>query len=285
MDYVTKDIGARVSYEPGTVLEDRDEDRWTVQADGSARTPGGDYHATVGALDMEYGPLTVISEPPGSRTRHAETPRQGLPNVALMGRAGAGKDTAARLLAEMHGHVRVAFADPLKKMALAVDPIIDYVDDYYCLGDTEGGPERLSATVNRVGWEKAKRDYPEVRRFLQRLGAEGVRDTIGPDTWIDLAHAAVTEAWQAGHPAVLTDVRFPNEVEYARAHGFKLIWISRPGVAEGLHSSESAVSPADADVVIVNDGTVDELRASLGLVFAAPAADASPRARQGDSRE
>jgi hypothetical protein len=258
-------------YEAETVLEDRDEDRWTVQADGSARTPGGDYHATVGALDLEYGPLRVISEPPGARARRAETPPR-LPNVALMGRAGAGKDTAARLLAEMHGHRRVAFADPLKEMALAVDPIITaYIADDYA------ETMRLSEVVAACGGWDAAKSYPEVRRFLQRLGAEGVRDTIGPDTWINLAHASVTEAWQAGHPAALTDVRFPNEVEYARSHGFRLIWISRPGVAEGEHSSESAVSPEDADVVIVNDGTVDDLRASLVRSITADAPDAGRR--------
>ena len=53
-------------------------------------------------------------------------------SVALMGRAGAGKDTVASILTEHRGYARVAFADPLKEMALAVDPIIGRVGQSDC---------------------------------------------------------------------------------------------------------------------------------------------------------
>ena len=45
--------------------------------------------------------------------------------VTLSGPAQSGKDTLALVLVEDHGWTRVAFADPLKEMALAIDPWID----------------------------------------------------------------------------------------------------------------------------------------------------------------
>jgi hypothetical protein len=190
-------------------------------------------------------------------------------NVALMGRAGAGKDTAAAILAERFGHVRVAFADPLRRMALAVDPIID-VDiaaAYYATSERDDdGVRRLSDVVERHGWDGAKRRFPEVRRFLQRLGSEGVRDVVGASTWVDIAHRTVRAAWLESRPVVLTDVRFPNEVAYARRYGLRLVWIDRPGVGDGEHASEAAVGPRDADLIVRNDGTVDGLACAMGVL-------------------
>lgn len=45
-------------------------------------------------------------------------------HVALMGRAGSGKDSAAARLVSRYQFVRVAFADPLKESALRLDPIV-----------------------------------------------------------------------------------------------------------------------------------------------------------------
>lgn len=181
-------------------------------------------------------------------------------NVALMGRAGAGKDTVAGILAERWGHVRVAFADPLRRMALAVDPIITSYKDSQGIAHF-----RLSELVDVHGWDGAKRAFPEVRRFLQRLGSEGVRDTLGPDTWVRTAHREVWAAWQTDRPVVLTDVRFPNEVAYAKRHGFMVVWIDRPGVYQGEHASEHAVTPDDADVVVYNGGDLTDLAARVSL--------------------
>lgn len=240
-------------YEVGTVLEDMDGDYWTVQEGGVLLSLAADYLPSIDHVSRNYGPLTVISD----RSTPSPANPPAWPSIALLGRAGSGKDTAASLLAEKYGHVRVAFADALKGMALAVDPMI--------AADMHYAPIRLSEHVGRVGWDRAKRT-PEVRRFLQRLGAEGVRDTIGEDTWINLADRTVQENLAAGRPVALTDVRFPNELEYVRRHGFTLVWIDRLGVAGGEHSSESAVGPEDADEHVVNDGSLADLLGQLSEV-------------------
>ena len=248
-----KTDGAEYSFPPSTVLEDCDGDRWEVSGDGRLFEVLAPAHRVdYAVVERLYGPLTVV------KTTNASGPKKPHGHdVALMGRAGSGKDTVAALLTEKYGHVRVAFADPLKEMALAVDPVIPELIGF------DGSPIRLSFVVEIDGWEQSKRDYPEVRRFLQKLGAEGVRDVIGPDTWINLAHKKINEAHAYCRPVVLTDVRFPNEVAMARDLGFKLLWVDRPGVGAIDHASESSVGPDDADAIIYNGGSIEDLAARV----------------------
>ena len=180
-------------------------------------------------------------------------------DIALMGRAGSGKDTVARYLVQVYGYRRIAFADPLRSMALAVDPIIS--------ADAEVGgavtrvvrADRLSDVVGRLGWEGAKRHYPEVRRFLQRLGLEGVREHLGDDTWVEIAIAEISRIRADRMPVVVTDVRFRNELDALRRWNFLPVWVERPGVADSDHASEAELHPWDATVVITNDQDPERL--------------------------
>ncbi|MER5501366.1 hypothetical protein ABT096_29755 [Streptomyces sp. NPDC002561] len=174
-------------------------------------------------------------------------------NIGIIGRARVGKDTAGAWLVENRGYRRVAFADPLKEAALKLDPIVSAEQD-----------ARLREVVELEGWERTKDTYPEVRRILQELGA-AVR-AIDPDFWLRAALAKVTAANEDGVPAVITDVRYPNEVESLRRAGFHLIHISRPGAPQLVHESEGALGPADADYRITNDGTVPRLHARLEAI-------------------
>ncbi|WP_431888719.1 hypothetical protein [Nocardiopsis alba] len=182
-------------------------------------------------------------------------------SIALMGYAGSGKDTAADYLVEERGYARVAFADPVRESLLALDPIVHAEPEDY--GDTYRGV-RLSTLVGVCGWDRAKRVYPEVRRLLQAHGTEAVRGVIGDDVWVRLALRRISAAWAGGRRVVITDVRFPNEVTALRAHGVRLVWLDRPGVGPANdHITERSVFPEDADAVIKNDGTPDDLARRL----------------------
>jgi hypothetical protein len=163
-------------------------------------------------------------------------------NVGIIGRARVGKDTAGQWLVDHRGYRRVAFADPLKAAALKLDPVIEGSGDSW----------RLADTVEELGWEAAKDAYPEVRRILQELGA-AIR-AIDPEFWLRAALAKVQEANEAGVPAVITDVRYPNEAASLRRAGFHLVYIDRPGVPQLDHESEGALTEDDADYLIHNDG-------------------------------
>ncbi|MBC3987820.1 hypothetical protein H8N00_02630 [Streptomyces sp. AC563] len=181
-------------------------------------------------------------------------------HVALIGRAGAGKDTVGARLVHRFAFVRVAFADPLRAMALDVNPIIDTEP----ASDSLRAPLRLSDLVRSEGWDAAKQ-RSEVRRTLQRLG-QAVRDQ-DPDYWLRLALARIDVADRWGLPVVVTDARHINEAEALRARGFLLVRIVRPGTAGQAdatarrHISERELRGFDADAVLTNGARLADLHA------------------------
>ncbi|MFB7860581.1 hypothetical protein [Streptomyces sp. NPDC056069] len=177
-------------------------------------------------------------------------------HVALMGRARTGKDTLAGRLVSMWAYTRVAFADPLKDMATALNPIVMYEPGGY--GPL---PVRLSDAVRRWGWETAKDSCPEVRRTLQRLG-QAARDQ-DPNHWVSLAMDKIATADRWNLPVVVTDVRHVNECEALKNRGFVLVRVVRPGApalgANAQHESETALDDYPADVTVANTGTLADL--------------------------
>ncbi|MFK0289523.1 hypothetical protein ACIQU6_03405 [Streptomyces sp. NPDC090442] len=178
----------------------------------------------------------------------------GNPHIALIGRVRSGKDSIAARLVSHHAYTRVAFADPLKDMCLSVDPIVTYEPAGY--GPL---PIRLSAVIERCGWEQAKDRYPEIRQTLQRVG-QAVRDQDAGH-WLSLAVDKVTVADTWNLPVVVTDCRYPNEAEALKARGFKLVRVTRPKASDHAtdHVSETALNGYPADVTIANVGSIADL--------------------------
>ncbi len=141
--------------------------------------------------------------------------------IGLTGRAQHGKDTTAEYLVKHYGYERFAFATPLKNMALALNPWV---------GVNEG--TRLADLVSIRGWEEAKKDT-EVRRFLQTLGTEAVRNYLGEDAWLDAMDVQTQGKLADGKSRiVISDVRFPNELDYIKAWGGD-VWRVRRLVKKG----------------------------------------------------
>jgi len=169
--------------------------------------------------------------------------------IGVAGRKRSGKDTFAARLTDVHGYTRVASADPLRAMALALDPLVR---------TTSGHIVRLAELVAFEGWERSK-SHAEVRRTLQRLGTEAGRGVLGDTIWIDTAMRTVADV---PGPVVITDVRYPNEADAIRAAGGLVVRIDRPGLAlSDVHPSETAMDDYPAYTArIVNDRTIAALQ-------------------------
>ncbi len=167
--------------------------------------------------------------------------------IGLTGYKQSGKSTVAALLVE-HGWMELSFAEPLKQMLVALDPLI-MIDD--C-------PRRLSSALEHWTLEEAKLRYPEVRRLLQRLGTEAGRHVLGPDVWVNLAEAKLRKArefeWYRGcdkHSFVIPDVRFVNEAEMIHGRGGIVVRIVREGqVSEDSHVSEQPLPDGVVNLTI-----------------------------------
>ncbi|AWY04861.1 deoxynucleoside monophosphate kinase [Microbacterium phage Floof] len=227
-------------------LEDDNPDRWTQIADF-------DRHR----VEVEAGPFRRIDADgkPQPTTPHV---------IGLVGKKRTGKDTTARELAE-HGYQAAAFADPLRDMALAIDPMVGFGPLPGDLSTTT--PRYYSEVLAALGYEAAKETFPEVRRFLQRLGTEGVRDVlgtkyglrdlIGDDLWIVLAEQRIQSSET---PLVFTDTRFPNEAALIERYG-DTVRIVRPALPASTddHPSETALDDYSTSYELVNDSTTSGL--------------------------
>jgi len=124
------------------------------------------------------------------------------------------------------------------------------------------------------------------RKLLQLIGTEGGRDLIHPDIWANALFADYfkpCEEYKNGNRTkcmcyrkeddstlcesdspnwIITDSRFPNDVERTRGMGGVLIRVNRSECEdrENEHASETALDGFDEwDYVIENNGTIEEL--------------------------
>lgn len=177
--------------------------------------------------------------------------------IGLAGPARSGKDTVADILEEITDGVveRDAFALRLKVIAARALGVSCHPDDVGRKGierwaDRLKESERL-ATVGPRGTVTAEISG---REFLQRLGAEGIREVLGNDVLIDAVPLK-----RDCDLLVITDVRFENEARRIREAGGEVWRIYRPGTGGMTHVSEQAL-PADlVDREIDNSGTIADL--------------------------
>jgi hypothetical protein len=190
------------------------------------------------------------------------------PLIGLSGKKRTGKDTAAEALIAL-GYKRFAFADVMKEAVYRLDTPIGHEvraradGEFHKLvkaGDTIARP-RIKDLVDAWGWEGAKQDH-EVRRLLQVFGTEVGRSLFGENFWVEQTMRQV-----AAHdgPAVITDVRFPNEARAIEKAGLSwLLRIERPGLEPGdQHASETALDDYEFEAVIKNNSTIDALHKSV----------------------
>jgi len=145
--------------------------------------------------------------------------------IGLHGRAQAGKDTVAAILARQ-GYVKVAFATPIK------DALV------------------YTGLVRREQFEGPAKEKPlpdlgvSPRQLMQTLGTEWGRKLVREDLWICLVDRAVQQYLKFTKHIVITDVRFENEADYVRRMGGGVWHIDRPlppNVA-ALHPSEHGIA-------------------------------------------
>jgi len=168
--------------------------------------------------------------------------------IGVAGTAGSGKDTLADLLVERYGFTKIAFADPMRAMAAAIDPILTITTNDEII--------RYSDALEIWGYQEAKIQTPELRQFLQRLGTEAGRNILGEDVWVNAAFKAA----QGIPRVVISDLRFRNEANAIRSRSGFTIRLDRPGIEPpNDHISENDLADWTFTGYIRNDGTIGML--------------------------
>jgi len=188
--------------------------------------------------------------------------------IGLTGPAGSGKDTAARYLEQAHGYRIVSFAAPIRAM---LGGLLGYVGEH-------------------SGWmtERELKEQPipgigrSYRELAQTLGTEWGRNVLGTEFWLDLLATHCTR--RGGTHFVVTDVRFPNELQLLRAADGVIWQLLRHGIGPVRdHVSESALGAAEPDACLLNSGTAEQLHERIEALLAEPStrrSSAQPGAHQ-----
>jgi hypothetical protein len=210
--------------------------------------------------------------------------------VGLSGYAGAGKDAVADILVRDHGFTKMAFADPIKRMVRALDPVVGYEPQgVYCDCDECASTfltVHLSELYDEMGLTEAeikKSEFgDEVRRLWQRFGTEVIRE-MDEDYWVKLAMAELGKT--TADRIVFTDVRFENEADfifdlsddgfYNEVYGLALVaeassvWrVARPNQhPDDVHASEQMIGLLGEQVTILNDGSLEDLKEPVAIAM------------------
>lgn len=162
--------------------------------------------------------------------------------LAIIGRIGAGKDTAARILEDQYAFEPIGFADPLLDMACTLANHVD-VDGAWCI-------------------ERELKDEPmPVLGLSYRQFARTVADALRANDPAFFARIAAYRARQAierGNNVVFTDLRYPQEAAAIAALGAYLVRITRPdadAAPNDGHSSEQHIDTLQAQYGIDNSGS------------------------------
>lgn len=200
--------------------------------------------------------------------------------IAICGFIGSGKDTVADFLVSDHGFKRESFAGTLKD---AVAAVFGW-DRELLEGKTEVG--RIWREQVDEWWAN-RLNMPGLtpRWVLQQWGTEVCRKAFHDDIWVASVENKLRNTSQS---IVLSDCRFPNEIETLRRAGAKVVWVKRGEMPSWyimahkanngdlfaatklkelhIHASETSWVGTNFDVEIDNNGTLDDLKQATKLL-------------------
>jgi hypothetical protein len=204
--------------------------------------------------------------------------------IGVCGLIGAGKDTIADYLVNIHQFRRESFASTLKD---AVSAVFGW-DRELLEGRTRHSREWREQVD---AWWAERLGKPDLtpRWVLQYWGTEVVRKAFHDDTWIA---SLENKLRQSRDDVVISDCRFPNEIAAIKRAGGTVIRVRRGdeptwyGIAQaansdlqpnasskilqelGIHASETAWIGTAFDAVIDNNAGMDHLYDQInGLVL------------------
>lgn len=213
----------------------------------------------------------------------------------ICGKKRTGKDTVAQFVLDDYQNVEaIALADEIKSilrrgMSLSGDRYLrelSKTNPFYS-GDREA-PLLMSNEGARIlfanGIESlTKRGYGlgnadivayeicqtnkqpwTIRRLMQVFGTDIVCNE-NDYVWTDIVLKKMLKSDKDNF--IITDVRQKHEYKYLSKFGAKFVFIERETGEDDSHSTEKGLKPQPNDIIILNNGTLSELKADVLNVF------------------
>ena len=200
--------------------------------------------------------------------------------IGICGFIGSGKDTVADYLVNFHEFRRESFANTLKDAVAAV-----FGWDRTLL---EGRTKEAREWREQVDpWWAERLAMPTLtpRWVLQYWGTEVCRRAFHDDIWIA---SLENKLRNSKDNVVISDCRFPNEIQSIRDAGGKIVWVQRGELPDWydtaieanlghnyavqdlkmrkIHASETAWVGTDFDTIIDNNRSIDDLYQQAKLI-------------------
>jgi len=197
--------------------------------------------------------------------------------IGISGRIASGKNTVGDIIEKLcltnNGpkFEQKSFAGKLKQIAslLTGIPVEDFEDQEFkksYLGAEWGTVESNPLNAVPVFEDVAFNHLMSVRELLQKLGTEAIRDGLHPNAWVNALMCEYKRPKMSEYnPSnwIITDVRFPNELEAVEDVKGLTLKVVRPveksKTPARLHPSETSLDKAEFDYEIINDGSIEDL--------------------------
>jgi len=198
--------------------------------------------------------------------------------IGIVGFLGSGKGSVSDILVKKYAYHKFAFADVLKD---TVSVMFDW-PRHLLEGDTDES-RNFRETVD-LFWDERLFDTlgksVTPRYILQLMGTEAGRDVFGKDIWVSTLEKRISGI----ENVVISDVRFPNEIEFIRKMHGMVIRVARGpdpkwfdtalnhnrGIKYDMHSSYPEVHISEwawigtsFDWILSNNGTKVELESDV----------------------
>ena len=123
---------------------------------------------------------------------------------------------------------------------------------------------------------------PTPRLLLQIIGTDCIRDRVHPNAWVNALFADYRDKVDFDNNLpkssnwVITDMRFPNELEAVKSRGGITIRVNRfEQISENVrvhgvgvpHPSETALDNAEFDYTIENNSSIEDLIHTVSLIL------------------
>lgn len=175
--------------------------------------------------------------------------------VGITGKKFNGKDTLGNHLVSKYNYVRIAFADPLKEV---IKTVFNFNDEQL-YGE--------SKEIIDEYWKVAPRtvmQYVGTDMFRNQIGK--ILPDIGTNIWIEVIKRKILDIWKTNpnQRIVLTDLRFPNEINLIKELNGIIIRVKR-NIEKSedefvvIHESETYIDMFKVDYDFENNQSRDKL--------------------------